>query len=60
MLACDLAGNPTGIETVMNELCEVVEALEPYDSLHPETLALYDRLSRRQRPHDTRRLRSVR
>ena len=45
MLACDLAGNPAGVESVMDELCEVVEALEPYDELHPETLALYERIS---------------
>jgi DNA-binding SARP family transcriptional activator len=49
MLACDLAGNPAGVETVMDELCEVVEALEPYDELHPETLALYERISHRKR-----------
>jgi DNA-binding SARP family transcriptional activator len=49
MLASDLAGNPAGVETVMDELCEVVEALEPYDELHPETLALYERISHRKR-----------
>lgn len=49
MLACDLAGNPAGVERVMDELCEVVEALEPYDALHPETLALYERISHRRR-----------
>jgi DNA-binding SARP family transcriptional activator len=56
MLACDLAGNPAGVESVMDELCEVVEALEPYDELHPETLALYERIShrKRSRPIDTR------
>ena len=42
MLACHLAGNPAGIEAAMDELCAVVETLEPYDSLQPETLALYD------------------
>lgn len=49
MLACDLAGNPAAVESVMDELCEVVEALEPYDALHPETLALYERISHRRR-----------
>jgi DNA-binding SARP family transcriptional activator len=49
MLACDLSGNPAGVETVMDELCEVVATLEPYDELHPETLALYERLSHRKR-----------
>ncbi len=49
MLACDLAGNPAGVETVMDELCEVVETLEPYDELHAETLSLYERISHRKR-----------
>jgi hypothetical protein len=49
MLAADAAGNPAGVETVMEELCHVVDALEPYDSLHSETLALYERLSHRRR-----------
>ncbi|HEY5171219.1 MAG TPA: bacterial transcriptional activator domain-containing protein, partial [Acidimicrobiia bacterium] len=49
MLACDLAGNPAGVESVMDELCEVIEALEPYDEIHPETLALYERISHRKR-----------
>lgn len=46
MRAYDAAGNPAGVESVMSELCRVVEALEPYDSLHPETKALYAELSR--------------
>ena len=49
MLACDLAGNPAGVESVMDELCEVVEALEPYDEIHTETLVLYERISHRKR-----------
>ena len=49
MRAHDLAGNPAGVESVMEELCHVVEALEPYDELHPETLALYEELRRRGR-----------
>jgi LysM repeat protein len=49
MLACDLAGNPAGVETVMDELVAAAEALEPYDTLHPETVALYERLSHRRR-----------
>ena len=39
MLACDLAGNPAGVEAVMDELVAAAEALEPYDTLHPETVA---------------------
>ncbi|MGH9194255.1 MAG: AfsR/SARP family transcriptional regulator, partial [Acidimicrobiia bacterium] len=49
MLACDQAGNPAGVEAVMDELVAAVEAVEPYDTLHPETLALYQRLSHRRR-----------
>ena len=49
MLAFDLAGNPAGVEAVMDELIAVAEALEPYDTLHPETIALYNRLSHRRR-----------
>ena len=46
MRACHLAGNLTGVEAAFEELCEIVEALEPYDALHPETLAEYERLRR--------------
>ena len=49
MLACDLAGNPAGVESVMDELIAAAEALEPYDTLHPETVALYQQLSHRRR-----------
>ena len=49
MRAHDLVGNPAGVESVMEELCHVVEALEPYDDLHPETIALYEELRRRGR-----------
>ena len=49
MRAHDQAGNPAGVESVMDELCRIVEALEPFDDLHPETVALYEELSRRRR-----------
>jgi DNA-binding SARP family transcriptional activator len=49
MRAHDQAGNPAGVESVMDELCRVVEALEPFDDLHPETVGLYEELSRRRR-----------
>jgi hypothetical protein len=49
MRAHDLAGNPAGVEAVMDELCRVVESLEPHDDLHPDTVALYEELSRRRR-----------
>lgn len=46
MLAYDLAGNPAGITTVMLELEHVVESIEPWDNIHPETIALYRKLTR--------------
>jgi hypothetical protein len=49
MLACDLAGNPAAVEAVMDELVAAVEAVEPYDTLHAETIALYERLGHRRR-----------
>lgn len=48
MLAADVAGNPAGVESIMSELVQLVaEDVEPFDAVHPETLALYRRLSRR-------------
>jgi len=46
----DAAGNPEGVETVMAELVRVVaDEVEPVESVHPSTLALYRSLSRRSR-----------
>jgi hypothetical protein len=46
----DAAGNPGGVETVMAELVRVVaDEVEPVESVHPSTLALYRSLSRRSR-----------
>lgn len=46
--AADAAGHPAGVESAMEELVRLVaDDLEPYDSIHPETLDLYRRLSRR-------------
>jgi hypothetical protein len=46
--AADGAGNPAGVESVMAELVHLVaDEVEPYDAVHPETLLLYRRLSRR-------------
>ena len=55
MLACDLAGNPAGVETVMRELQHAVEAVEPWDGIHPETVALYQRLRHGRRSISSRR-----
>jgi DNA-binding SARP family transcriptional activator len=49
MIACDLAGNPAGVETVMRELQHAVEAVEPWDGIHPETIALYQHLAHGRR-----------
>ncbi|MBI2169359.1 MAG: LysM peptidoglycan-binding domain-containing protein [Actinobacteria bacterium] len=49
MRAYDLLGNPAGIESVMSELCRVLETVEPYETLHPETVALYEELARHRR-----------
>jgi hypothetical protein len=49
MAAANAAGNPAGVEAVMEELCKAIEAGNPFDTLHPETLAMYEKLSKRQR-----------
>ncbi len=47
--AADAAGNPGGVESVMAELVRVVaDEIEPLESVHPSTLALYRSLSRRR------------
>ena len=44
----DAAGHPGGVEAVMAELVRVVaDEIEPVESVHPSTLALYRSLSRR-------------
>jgi DNA-binding SARP family transcriptional activator len=49
--AADAAGNPSGVEAVMGELVRVVaDEIEPVESVHPSTLALYRSLSRRRSP----------
>jgi hypothetical protein len=52
MKACHLAGNSAGVEAAFEELCGIVEALEPYDALHPETLATYEARSVVHRRHE--------
>jgi hypothetical protein len=49
MLAHDLEGNPAGVEAAMDELMRVIEADEPDGNVHPETMDLYERLSRHRR-----------
>jgi hypothetical protein len=47
MEAADLDGNPAGVEALLKELSHVIEEDSPLDSLHPETVALYNRLTNR-------------
>jgi hypothetical protein len=49
MQAAEATGNPAGVEAVMDELCEFIEGGNPYDTLHPETIATYEKLSKRRR-----------
>ncbi len=50
MRAADAAGNPAGVHSVITQLAAILELdVEPLDSLHPETVALYEQLSNRQR-----------
>ncbi len=55
MLAADAAGNPSGVEAIMDELLLRLdeENLEPYDTLHEETRALYERLTRHRATRKT-------
>jgi hypothetical protein len=45
MTAAHLAGRHDLIDQLMTELCEVIEANEPFDQLQPETLQLHENLS---------------
>lgn len=45
MLAADAAGNPSGVEAAMQELCDLLEADDATDRVHPDTLALYEELT---------------
>jgi DNA-binding SARP family transcriptional activator len=45
MLAAYAAGNPSGVDAIMRELIQVLDAeAEPLDDLHPDTIALYKKL----------------
>jgi len=49
MEAADVLGESQEIERVMDEMDVVLELAGDFTSLHPNTLAVYDRLSRRHR-----------
>jgi hypothetical protein len=49
MTAAHLAGNHAAVRQLMTELCEVVEANEPFDQLQPETLELFASLTSSER-----------
>jgi len=49
MRAADAEGNPAGVRRVLHELTAKLELdVEPLDSLHPETVELYERLTDRR------------
>ena len=51
MRASDALGNPAGVRSAMGRLAAVLEDdVEPLESVHPETRALYEALMRRRRP----------
>jgi DNA-binding SARP family transcriptional activator len=60
MLAADLAGNPAGVEAVMEELLKRLDddSFEPWDALHDETRKLYDRLLGARQPGPPQRRRA--
>ncbi|MGH8988510.1 MAG: AfsR/SARP family transcriptional regulator, partial [Acidimicrobiales bacterium] len=66
-LAADLQGNPAGVESAMGELVGLVSGVaaeqlhpvggglaDPAEWVHPDTLAVYRSLSRRQHPQPAR------
>lgn len=48
MRAYAMTGNHSAVESVMRELARAMDAVEPYDSLHPETVELFEELTRRR------------
>jgi DNA-binding SARP family transcriptional activator len=45
MLAAYQSGNPAGVDTIMRELIQVLDAEDqPLDDLHPDTIELYKKL----------------
>lgn len=50
MRAADLAGDPDSVEEVMSELCRALDAGEEerHELLHPETMRVYQHLTRRR------------
>lgn len=46
MRSADANGHPAGVESAMNELTTLIGEVEPFDAVHPETLRLYETLSR--------------
>jgi hypothetical protein len=49
MEAADLEGNPAGVQALLSELKHIVEEDSPLDGLHPDTVALYNRLTSSER-----------
>jgi DNA-binding SARP family transcriptional activator len=49
MEAADLEGNPAGVQALLSELKHIVEEDSPLEGLHPDTVALYNRLTSSER-----------
>jgi hypothetical protein len=49
MYAADLDGNRAGVEALLNELTHIVEEDAPLESLHPDTVAVYNELTSGER-----------
>ena len=49
MQAADVDGNPAGVEALLKELSHIVEEESPLETLHPETVALYNELTSGER-----------
>ncbi|MGH9014008.1 MAG: LysM peptidoglycan-binding domain-containing protein [Acidimicrobiia bacterium] len=48
MRAHHQAGNISGVEAAMRDLCAALEVEDPCDELHPDTVALFEELTRHQ------------
>jgi len=46
MEAAHLAGDPSAVDRIVEELCRYLETLDPFEDLHPATVELWNRLGR--------------
>lgn len=52
MLAHHHAGNTSGIDGDLRDLCAALDVEDPCDELHPDTLALFEKLTHRTPTHE--------